>query len=361
VSGLLSPVSLMGALRASKRRRSGGSAPTAWYANDPGYTERAHWNNQSTVATGGFVNDGSPFRALTASSGGLTSITTTSNTIVASAGSWITAGVLDTSNPGDIPNCPQYVRLIGQDPGNEGIYALITSSTASTLTVSSTLTANAVADTTFTANVGWGEKNVVSSGYTGTPTIGGTQVVETFYPAAVDGGHDAGRMTHTVTGTPTNLYVAMEFQLPSNYPTSNSSGGNKQLFVTFSGGSRYFVNFDIGAAAGNVDIYEGSTRTYTSTTAMPLGSWATMEWILHRVGAGADSMTLYINGVAAITQTGITFPTGTFATVYDDGTNNGNRPVTGTSPEERILATPGPGGFTRAGYRWTSDLYVAYD
>lgn len=71
----------------------------------------------------------------------MTSITTTTSTIVAAAGSWLTQGV----RVGDI------VRLTNHSSsGNNSINLRVTGVTASTITVAGTpLTANAVADTTF--------------------------------------------------------------------------------------------------------------------------------------------------------------------------------------------------------------------
>lgn len=79
--------------------------------------------------------------AITEATAGLTSITTTANTIVASAGSWITAGL----RVGDV------IRLTNHSTAaNNGRNLRITGLTASTITVAETLTVDAVADTAFT-------------------------------------------------------------------------------------------------------------------------------------------------------------------------------------------------------------------
>jgi len=79
--------------------------------------------------------------AITEATAGLTSITTDANTIVAAAGSWITAGL----RVGDV------VVLTGHSSaGNNSRNLRITGLTASTITVAETLTVNAVADTAFT-------------------------------------------------------------------------------------------------------------------------------------------------------------------------------------------------------------------
>lgn len=75
----------------------------------------------------------------------MTSITTTTNTIVAASGSWITQGV----RVGDI------VTLTGHDTaGNNNLRLPVVAVTASTITVpANSLTANASADTSFTLTV----------------------------------------------------------------------------------------------------------------------------------------------------------------------------------------------------------------
>jgi hypothetical protein len=78
---------------------------------------------------------------ITEATAGLTSITTTTSTIVAAAGSWITAGL----RVGDV------IRLAGHaTAANNNRNLRITGLTASTITVAETLTADAVADTAFT-------------------------------------------------------------------------------------------------------------------------------------------------------------------------------------------------------------------
>lgn len=78
--------------------------------------------------------------AITEATAGLTSITTTANTIVAAAGSWITAGL----RVGDV------IRLSGQDAGNANRNIRISGLTATVITTPETLIVNAVADTAFT-------------------------------------------------------------------------------------------------------------------------------------------------------------------------------------------------------------------
>ena len=82
-----------------------------------------------------------PDLVITETTGGLLSITTTANSIVAAAGSWITAGL----RIGDV------VRLTNHStPANNGRNLRIVGLTATTITVAEILTLNATADTAFT-------------------------------------------------------------------------------------------------------------------------------------------------------------------------------------------------------------------
>jgi hypothetical protein len=82
--------------------------------------------------------------AVTQATAGLTSITTTANAIVASAGSWITAGL----RVGDV------VRLTGHSTAaNNSRNLRVTSVSALTLGIAETLIVDAVADTTFTVTI----------------------------------------------------------------------------------------------------------------------------------------------------------------------------------------------------------------
>jgi hypothetical protein len=82
---------------------------------------------------------------ITNATAGLTSITTTANTIVATAGSWITAGV----RQGDVVTLTDHTTA-----ANNNLRLRVTSVTALTLTVAGTpLTVNASPDTSFTLTV----------------------------------------------------------------------------------------------------------------------------------------------------------------------------------------------------------------
>ena len=82
----------------------------------------------------------------------------------------------------------------------------------------------------------WGSKTRVTTGYAGTPRIGGAAVIRSFYAAGVAGGYDPGRMQLNLPSGTDEIFFAAEVQFGHDYPMSTSSGGNKQMFVTFSGG-----------------------------------------------------------------------------------------------------------------------------
>lgn len=218
---------------------------------------------------------------------------------------------------------------------NNTYYALtnISGQNATTRTTNTSET-----DSAYTLVSGWGDKTRVTSGYTGTPTYGGTAAIRTFYPGGVHGGHDAGRLVIDFAETEEEVFVATEVQFASAYPVSTSSGGNKHLIVTFTGGSRYIVNFDDGAAAGNWSIYGGTTGSAdwgTGSIAYTLGAWTLVELYLKKPTGPSTTdgiLTLWIDGAQALSRTNLSyggavgsdFPAGNFDTAYWDGSNNGN-------------------------------------
>ncbi|MBX7120102.1 MAG: Ig-like domain-containing protein [Gemmatimonadaceae bacterium] len=203
---------------------------------------------------------------------------------------------------------------------------------------------------------GWGGKTVVNTGYAGSPRIGGSRAIQTLYAGGVEGGHDAGRMQFNLPAGTNEIFFGAEVQFKSDYPTSTSSGGNKQFFVTFSGGGRYFVNIDDGAARGRWGIYVGSSPLIDSNIQVVYGQWIKMEWYLKRnTGAGDGIMRLWIDGVLAVNLTNLSFPTGNMVLAYDDGSNNGNH-YPGPSDPRKIGSNLG--GPVDA-YRWASVLHVA--
>lgn len=298
------------------------------HPNEPaGLTEIGSWDNETTVA-GSLVLDGSPYISVTNAELG-TLVFDGANNISASngatpwAGAGITAGMM-AKLTGTASN-DTYYALTGVTAGTPGIYTII-GDDATTRT-----TNTAETDSAYTLVSGWGDKTRVTSGYTGMPTYGGAAVVRTFMPGGVHGGHDAGRLQISCAGTETELYAMVEVQFPSDYPVSTSSGGNKHLIITFSGGSRFFINFDEGAALGHLGIYIGSSPLEDSTTDYVLGAWTFWEIYL-RKPSGSDNdgiLRLYADGVNILTRTNLsvaggTFPAGNFSLVYWDGSNNGN-------------------------------------
>ena len=201
----------------------------------------------------------------------------------------------------------------------------------------------------------WGGKTIVTSGYAGTPRIGGSRVTQTLYRGGVEGGHDAGRIQFDLPANTNELFFAAEVQFKADYPTSTSSGGNKQFFVTFSGGGRYFINMDEGLANGRWGVYVGSSPLADSNIPVVYGQWVKVEWYLNRnTGNGDGVMRLWIDGVLALNLTNLTFPTGTMRMAYDDGSNNGNHLVEGDTRSIRYEH-----GATVDAYRWTSALYAS--
>lgn len=227
----------------------------------------------------------------------------------------------------------------------------------------------------------WGSKTRVTSGYEGTPALGGSAVMLTAQTGGTLGGFDPQRLEyHGLSGHGTELYWMIEAQWaaagPTNYPLCTAGGGGKQFIIWFTGGGRYILNVDanpwdpppLDTGPNRWNIYENSTRTYV---ALPGGSplygtfdghrrFAQMEWYMNR-GTGSSDGTIraYQDNVLIIEATGITFPAGDFDYAVVDHASNGNRPVTGASPEDRVIATAGPGGSNIDTNVWTSYIYLS--
>lgn len=155
----------------------------------------------------------------------MTSITTTTSTIVAAAGSWITQGV----RVGDV------VRLTGHATvANNNINLRVKAVTASTITVFGTpLTADAVADTSFTLTISKKLKN------------GATPTERTFYFDQYNGNIDESQVFGGVkfigfklTGTPNGMAITEVSLLGAS------------MAVLASGSSPYFVSPTLGTALG---------------------------------------------------------------------------------------------------------------
>lgn len=194
-------------------------------------------------------------------------------------------------------------------------------------------------------NVEKGRKSIVGSGYTGTPALGGANVLRTIMHAGLIGGYGPSRTEHYFTGTPDWVFIGVEQQWPTGYGASTASGGNKMYLVHFTGGGRFFLGFDYGSGNRYWQLWrEGAALVTTGTVQMTEGQWEKMEWYLHKGTGAADGVVqLWINGTLAIDLSGYTFPAGNFFYAVHEVTNNGNRPVTGESPEVRVIATPYPG------------------
>lgn len=339
--------------------------PGVWPNEPAGFTAVADWNDEATLSAGGFTSDGTPFRSIDQSSGSLGAITTTTTTIVAAAGSWTAAGLTD---PGTDPdNTPQYIKLANQDAGNNGRYCLVTALSGVTATVTpidgSPLVANSTPDAAWQATAGWGEYSVVTSGYAGSPTIGGTSVMQRFYPAGVDGGHDAGRIIATLDDTKDEVFVGAEVQFANDSTTSTSLGGNKQIFIETNGGAnRIFTNFSQTESWGVYIQSTALTPTYTASVVPTYGAWTTEEFYCAKP-SGSDNdgvIQVYIGGTLAWEKDncsvgGGTFPPGDFFDAYLDMSNNGNRYPTGADPR-RIGVS---GGAAASATAWCAALYVS--
>jgi len=201
----------------------------------------------------------------------------------------------------------------------------------------------------------WGGKTRVTTGYNGSPRIGASAVIQTLYPGGVEGGHDAGRIQFNLPAGTNEVFFGAEVQFKANYPLSTSSGGNKQFFITFAGGGRYFVNVDGGAAQGRWGVYVGSAPLIDSNIPLVYGSWIKMEWYLKRnSGSGDGIMRLWIDGVLAVNLTNLSFPAGDMVLAYDDGSNNGNHYPGASDPRKIGTDLGGPVD----AYRWVSVLSV---
>lgn len=155
---------------------------------------------------------------ITEATAGLTSITTTTSTIVASAGSWVTAGVRE----GDV------IRLTNHSTAaNNSINLRVRTVSALTITVYGTpLTANAVADTAFTVTVGKKLKN------------GSTPTRRSFYIEQRGADMDASEVFGgcrfvglKVTGTPDGM-AQMEITIVGANEGTPLSGGASPYFTS---------------------------------------------------------------------------------------------------------------------------------
>jgi hypothetical protein len=173
---------------------------------------------------------------ITEATAGLTSITTGTNTIVASAGSWITAGV----RAGDV------ARLTGHSTAaNNSRDLRITGVTASTLTVPETLTADAVADTAFTLTIA---KKLIN------PAAG--SLVKRYYTVEdheldIDGSEVA---TDFVWG-------AMKFSMaPNGILMADPSGIGTGQFTTLTGASAPLLTAPTESTAAPMSVVDATVR-----------------------------------------------------------------------------------------------------
>lgn len=204
----------------------------------------------------------------------------------------------------------------------------------------------------------WGNKTRVTSGYSGSPAIGGSAVMQTFQAGGTDGGMDPQRLEyHGLSGLSTELFMGCEAEWASDYPFSTAPGGGKQYIIWFTGGGRYLINFDGSTTFWT--IYENSTLVYTSTGTMTRGSFRTMEMrIVQDTGGGSDGiLQLWIDNTLALNVTTANTPAGDFDYFVVDHSNNGNRYPTGVAPETRKIGTHAGGPLDA--YVWTSAVLLS--
>lgn len=338
---------------------TGTPADPSW-PNEPGYSLLAEWVDESTTTATGVRNEDIPgFIAVDETHLGTLTFSAGGHTITASNGAtpWATNGI----------SVGMMLRFTGTASNNA--YFAITGISGQVATVRETTVSETA--TVFDCVSGWGDKSVVTSGPTGTPTIGGTHFIRTYYPGGVHGGHDAGRVVIDFVGTETAIFAAFEAQWASDNPVSTSSGGNKHLIINFSGGSRFIVNFDEGAAAGNWSIYGGTTGSSdwgTSTGAYTLGAWTIVELQLVKPTGPSTTdgiLRLWVDDVLVLERTnlqyggsvGSDFPAGNFSNATWDASNNGNH--TADHPSGQRYIGVDAGTEDQESISWLSAFYVS--
>ena len=203
-------------------------------------------------------------------------------------------------------------------------------------------------------NQGFHER--VTSGYTGTPSIGGPAVVHWHIDQGEPGGGGAGRLMADVSPAATReFFVGWAHQFPANYPSSANLGGNKMLFVLFGGSPtpRCYLVYDSGNNSGHWAVaLEGFTFAENNVASVGpvFGAWSKIELYL-KANSGANGIVrLWQDGVLILEMTHVTFPPGVATHFYDEGTNNGNHWPTLADP--RVIAPI-------AVERWTAALHFA--
>jgi len=174
----------------------------------------------------------------------MTSITTTTNTIVAAAGSWITEGV----RVGDI------VRLSNhQTAANNDRNLRVTAVTASTITVAETLTTDASADTAFTLTVA---RKVAR---TGTPVDKSWHVEQRYF--GIDRSHLIPGLRiggFNISGSPDGA-AAITFNTLAQNMTALESGASPFYTNEVTPGGTSLVFADASIRLGGTDIVIASS------------------------------------------------------------------------------------------------------
>ncbi len=336
-------------------------APAAGaFNNEPvGFTQVATWNDETTFTTTGVTAESVPAYIMLDQTDLGTLTFSGTNIAAAGAGTpWADGGVVTG----------MMLRFLGT--ASNDFYYAVTGVSGQNVTTRETTVGETIA--TYDCYSGWGDKSIVTTGPTGSPSIGGTHFVETYFPGGVHGGHDAGRIRIPISGTPDELFAAFEAQWASDNPTSNSGGGNKHLIVTFSGGSRFLVNFDDGLAAGTWTIYGGTTGSAewypTGTIAATLGAWVVVELYLKKPTGPSTTdgiLRLWVDDTLALERTdlqygaatGDDFPTGNYSVAYWDASNNGNH--TADHPSGQRYIGVNAGTEDQESRSWLAVLYAS--
>lgn len=335
---------------------SGGGSGT-WDHLPSGLPLIARWRDDTTLTPSPWTIESNPYRSWTQAD--LGTLTVTANSIASATADFRALGAADETQP-------QYVEWIaGGQAANQGVKVLLQSVSVDGHTLHFAGTPfTAATETSFTLHLGWGIKDIVTTGLPGTPTMGTTRAIRTLSPGGVRGGYDPGRMLATLPSSATHFYFGAALQWPTGHPHTENEGGGKYLFFNFSD-ERYFVNLDLStstigglfpASPGRFTIYRQSTRVLVTAVEWVPDAENKLEWELQRRGAGSDLMRLWVNGTLALDEGALTFPAGTPVSAQFSGSNNGNRIPPSVSPDPRLINN---GVTSMDAIHYATELYVA--
>lgn len=194
-------------------------------------------------------------------------------------------------------------------------------------------------------------KSLVSSGYAGSPPIGGPNVFLSHQPDLTPGGGGPGRLEYNMgSASPgcTEVFLGFYTQFGAGFPHSPVSN---KLFFILGSGWRIFVSYG-NENGSNFQVSYGSSgwgadtngNEPTSVYAPVNEIWRKVEWFL-RLGNGDGIVRLWIDGALACERTNLVTPATAITEIYDEGENNGN-----TAPPDRLVSP--------AANRWTSAFHI---